>query len=146
LLELSLQVVLVVLLACSIGWSMLLHRRLASMRRGGDEIGRFVLELTGATARAETATRQMREASAEMSRQWQRQRSESEQLAGELRRASADADQLLHGVREASAQACATRPGAASGPAAMGAYEPDQSAADDHDRHERIRRAIRDLR
>ncbi|WP_191062307.1 DUF6468 domain-containing protein, partial [Geminicoccus harenae] len=91
-LEMALQVVLVVLLLVAIGWSALLHRRLAALRQGGDGIGRFVGDLMTATSRAEKAIGEMRGMAEGLGRQWQRQRSEAEALAGELRRLLAEAE------------------------------------------------------
>jgi hypothetical protein len=146
----SLQLVLVVLLLVAICWSAMLHRRLAALRQGGDGIGKFVGDLIGATSRAEAATRQMREVSAELARQWQRQRTECETLAAELRRVGGDADALLREMRQPPVRT-ATRPDdrephvSAPPPGPPGVAGAKACAADPS-QHERIRHAIRDLR
>jgi hypothetical protein len=150
LLELSLQCVLVVLLLCSIGWSALVHRRLVALRRDGGEIGKFVVDLAGATTRAENAIRQMREASADTMRHWQRQRVDGEQLAADLRRAAAEADMYLRELHDRLASARQVVDGQDSGRGtafeARAVAESPSAAVQPASRHEQIRRAIKDLR
>jgi hypothetical protein len=149
-LEMALQVVLVVLLLAAIGWSALLHRRLATLRQGGDGIGRFVGDLVAATGRAETATREMRAMAEALGRQWQRQRGEAEVLAGELRQLVAEAEGGVRTLRQAAALAPvaaeAVRQQAVQQPMAAPPAERPECALGPVSPHERIRQAIRDLR
>lgn len=154
-LEMALQAVLVLLLLVAIGWSALLHRRLATFRQGGDGIARFVGDLVTASARAEAVTREMRGLAQDLARQWQRQRGEGDLAAVELRRLTAEAEAAVRDLRLASAQnpgrAVAPLDGDAPGirdPAGQndhGAQAP-APAGPDPSPHERIRHAIRDLR
>jgi Domain of unknown function (DUF6468) len=151
-LEMSLQVVLVVLLLVAIGWSGLLHRRLSMLRQGGDGIAKFVGDLVGATARAEAAIRQMREASQELARQWQRQRAEGDAAAAELRRLTAEAEAIAREMqRTASIQAAQlmAEPSTSTGRPRMdpvGAFGLAAPSVPDQSPHDRIRHAVRDLR
>jgi hypothetical protein len=149
-LEMALQVVLVVLLLVAIGWSALLHRRLAALRQGGDGIGRFVGDLVAATGRAEMATREMRTTAETLGRQWQRLQGEAEVLAGELRQLMTEAEGSVRALRQTTALAPVTveaaRQQTAQQPQATPPVERPVRAQDPVSPHERIRQAIRDLR
>ncbi|WP_159710231.1 DUF6468 domain-containing protein [Geminicoccus flavidas] len=149
-LEMALQVVLVVLLLAAIGWSALLHRRLATLRRGGDGIGQFVSDLMTATGRAETAIREMRAMAEGLGRHWQRQRGEAEALAGELRQLVTAAEDGVRALREATVLAPAAaetfRQHATRQSVAASPLEWPERTQDPVSPHERIRQAIRDLR
>jgi hypothetical protein len=151
-LEMGLQVVLVVLLLVSIGWSALLHRRLAALRQGSDGISRFVGDLVDATTRAEAAVREMRALADGLARQWQRQRGDGEAACAELRRLMAEAEGAVRELRRAAAppfcppgddrtNADKQPSGARGGPARTAA-----SAGGDPSAHAQIRDAIRALR
>ena len=147
-LEMAMQVVLAVLLLVSIGWSAVLHRRLAMLRQGGDGIARFVDDLIGATGRAEAAIRDMRVLATDLARQWQRQRGEGDGAVIELRRLLADAETVARelglAVAAGGTMAEPCRPAIPTANARTTSTGERPEA--DFSAHERIRQAIRDLR
>lgn len=150
-LEMALQIVLIVLLLVTIGWNALLHRRLAALRQGGGGLAQFVGDLVGATARAEAGIRELRAAAADLARQWREQRGQGDAVAAELRRLVQDAQAAARELRHAAAVQPAAPAGQGDGAArrASGAgrhLEDAVPTAPDPSPHERIRRAMQDLR
>lgn len=83
--DLALQIALVVLLLLTITWCMIVHHRLRRLRTDKGEMQALIAALDEATARAEGAVRQMRDASREAasaaSEQQRRARQQGEELA-----------------------------------------------------------------
>jgi hypothetical protein len=147
----ALQIVLIVLLLVAIGWNALLHRRLAALRQGGGGLAQFVGDLVGATARAEAGIRELRAAAAELARQWREQRGQGDAAAAELRRllqdAQAAARELRHAASIQPAAPVGERDGAGRRTGDAGRERAAAAPpAPDPSPHERIRRAIQDLR
>ncbi|WP_035485822.1 DUF6468 domain-containing protein [Geminicoccus roseus] len=142
-----LQVVLIVLLPLSIGWSALLHRRLASLRQDGGGIARFVDDLVAATARAEVVVRDMRNQAQDLGRQWQRQRADSEAAFAELRQLVLQAEGRMQQLRRESPLPI-DLPVDSQGVPSTGKRPPARSDNNSPgpSSHERIREAVRALR
>ncbi len=115
--ELAVEGIVAALLSAAIVWAVILDRRLRDLRSGKDGVKQAVMDLVGATARAEAAIAALREAAdnagARLAHTQAGARSASEELSI-LVGAAEGLAQRLAAQRQASRPAPVLRPAAAS--------------------------------
>jgi len=125
--KLILDVIVAILLAATIGYALMLNRRLGELRRNRDDLARLVNAFNDATARAEAGIPKLRraadEAGATLQERVEKAQTLRDDLAFMIERAEAMANRLEGTVRQArdvkippSSAASATAP-ASAGPA-----------------------------
>lgn len=97
-LGIAVEILVAVLLATAIVWAVILDRRLRDLRSGRDGVKQAVIDLAGATGRAETAVAALRQAAentgAELARRQAAAKQASDELALLLGSAEGLADRL----------------------------------------------------
>ncbi len=106
--ELSLQILLVVLLLLTITWCVVVHYRLGRLRSDRGELETFIAALGEATGRAEEAVRQMREANAAVDSTARDQERRARQQSAELARLVENAVRVVERL-DAAVEQGATR-------------------------------------
>lgn len=145
-----LDMIVAVLLAATIGYAVMLNRRLSALRRNRDDLAKLILNFNDATVRAEQSIPKLRKAAEEAGTSLQERVEKAQALRDDLafmiERADTMANRLENGVRSARSEAkpaaaAAAAPRARPAPAAM-----PQSAGDlEDERSEAERELLRAL-
>jgi hypothetical protein len=146
-----LDMIVAVLLAATIGYAVMLNRRLSALRKNRDDLAKLILNFNDATVRAEQSIPKLRKAAEEAGTSLQERVEKAQALRDDLafmiERADTMANRLENGVRSARSEA---RPAAAA-PAAAPRARPapmsmPQSAGDlEDERSEAERELLRAL-
>ncbi|MCC6919516.1 MAG: hypothetical protein IT548_09950 [Alphaproteobacteria bacterium] len=109
----AVELLVALLLATTIVWAVILDRRLRDLRSGRDGVRQAVIDLAGATGRAESAVLALREAAestgAELARRQAAAKAASDELALLLGSAEGLADRLTKRAAPTAARAEAPR-------------------------------------
>ena len=109
-LSLGLEVAFAVLLITSIGYAIVLNRKLGNLRQHKEELERLAMTFSQSTIRAEDGVKRLKSSTAQMQNSIVKAQSLRDDLALLIDRGSLTADRLEESVRDKRPQAIETKP------------------------------------
>jgi hypothetical protein len=113
-LSLGLEIAFAVLLITSIGYAIVLNRKLGNLRQHKEELERLAMTFSQSTIRAEDGVKRLKSSTAQMQNSIVKAQSIRDDLALLIDRGSLTADRLEQSVRDKRPQAIETKPSASS--------------------------------
>lgn len=125
-LSLGLDIAFAVLLVTTIGYAIVLNRKLGNLRQHKEELERLAMTFSQATVRAEDGVQRLKSSTEQMQKSIDKAQGLRDDLAFLIDRGSLAADRLEEGVRGTRSQMPETKPSAPRSP-----VEPVETISDD---------------